>query len=94
LVLLLCEASRPSDRQRTRKFFQVALVVVAVLVSTTGFLGGAVVVGLNHDAWPQSSSEIRAGLGVGVGAFGAGTCIDRTDGGQWRLDRTGRVCWD
>ena len=33
--------------------FRVALLVVAVLVSATGFFGGAVVFGINHHAWPQ-----------------------------------------
>ena len=53
LVLLLSEASRSPDRRRTRMSFRVALLVVAVLVSATGFFGGAVVFGLNHYAWPK-----------------------------------------
>ncbi len=53
LVLLLSEASHRPDRRRTRMSFRVALLVVAVLVSATGFFGGAVVFGLNHYSWPK-----------------------------------------
>jgi uncharacterized membrane protein len=53
LVLLLSEVSRRPERRRTRLCFQVTLLVVAVLVSVTGFFGGAVVFGLNHYAWPR-----------------------------------------
>src|SRR5271166_5715040 len=53
LVLLLSEASRCPGRRRTRMSFRVALLVVAVLVSATGFFGGAVVFGLNHYTWPK-----------------------------------------
>ncbi len=53
LVLLLSEASWCPDRRRTRMSFRVALLVVAVLVSATGFFGGAVVFGLNHYTWPK-----------------------------------------
>jgi len=53
LVLLLSEASRSPDRRRTRMSFRVALLVVAVLVSATGYFGGAVVFGLNHYTWPH-----------------------------------------
>ncbi len=53
LVLLLSEASRCPDRRRTRMSFRVALLVVAVLVSATGYFGGAVVFGLNHYTWPK-----------------------------------------
>jgi mono/diheme cytochrome c family protein/uncharacterized membrane protein len=53
LVLVLSEASRSADRHRTRICFRVVLLVVAVLVSATGFLGGAAVFGLKHYAWPQ-----------------------------------------
>ena len=53
LVLLLSEASRSPDRRRTRMSFRVALLVVAVLVSATGYFGGAVVFGLNHYTWPK-----------------------------------------
>ena len=41
LVLLLSEASRSPNRRGTRMSFRVALLVVAVLVSATGFFGGA-----------------------------------------------------
>jgi mono/diheme cytochrome c family protein/uncharacterized membrane protein len=53
LVLVLSEASRRPDRRRTRVCFRVTLLVVAILVSTTGFFGGAVVFGLDHYAWPK-----------------------------------------
>jgi mono/diheme cytochrome c family protein/uncharacterized membrane protein len=53
LVLLLSEASRSPDRRRIRMSFRVALLVVAVLVSATGYFGGAVVFGLNHYTWPK-----------------------------------------
>ena len=53
LVLLLSEASRCPDRRRTRMSFRVALLVVAVLVSATGYFGGTVVFGLNHYTWPK-----------------------------------------
>jgi len=53
LVLVLSELSRRPDRRRTRMSFRVALLVVAVLVSATGFFGGAVVFGLKHYTWPQ-----------------------------------------
>jgi mono/diheme cytochrome c family protein/uncharacterized membrane protein len=53
LALVLSEASRLPGRHRTRICFRVALFVVALLVSATGFLGGAVVFGLKHYAWPQ-----------------------------------------
>jgi mono/diheme cytochrome c family protein/uncharacterized membrane protein len=53
LVLVLCELSRRPDRRRLRLSFRVALLVVAVLVSVTGFFGGAVVFGLDHYAWPR-----------------------------------------
>ena len=53
LMLLLSEASRCPDRRRTRMSFRVALLVVAVLVSATGYFGGAVVFGLNHYTWPK-----------------------------------------
>jgi uncharacterized membrane protein len=53
LVLLLSEASRRPERRRTRMCFRVTLLVVAVLVSVTGFFGGAVVFGIDHYTWPQ-----------------------------------------
>jgi uncharacterized membrane protein/mono/diheme cytochrome c family protein len=53
LVLILCELSRRPDRLRTRICFRVALLAVAVLVSVTGFFGGAVVFGLDHYRWPR-----------------------------------------
>jgi heme A synthase len=55
LVLVLSERSRHPDRQRTRMWFRVTLFLVTVLVSATGFLGGALVFGLDHYHWPQSS---------------------------------------
>jgi mono/diheme cytochrome c family protein/uncharacterized membrane protein len=53
LVLVLSELSRRPDRRRTRMCSRVALLVVAVLVSVTGFFGGAVVFGLDHYSWPR-----------------------------------------
>jgi uncharacterized membrane protein/mono/diheme cytochrome c family protein len=53
LVLALCEASRHPARLRTRMCFRVTLLVVAMLVSVTGFLGGAMVFGLDHYNWPR-----------------------------------------
>jgi mono/diheme cytochrome c family protein/uncharacterized membrane protein len=53
LVLVLSERSRHPDRQRTRIWFRVALFIVAVLVSVTGFFGGALVFGLKHYSWPR-----------------------------------------
>src|SRR5262249_43559826 len=48
LVLVLSERSRHPDRQRSRIWFRVALFIAAVLVSVTGFFGGALVFGLKH----------------------------------------------
>ena len=53
LVLVLGEVSRRPDRRRTRMCFRIALLVVAALVSVTGFFGGAVVFGLDHYRWPH-----------------------------------------
>jgi uncharacterized membrane protein/cytochrome c5 len=53
LVLVLSELGRRPDRRRTRICLRVALLGVAVLVSVTGFLGGAVVFGLDHYNWPR-----------------------------------------
>jgi mono/diheme cytochrome c family protein/uncharacterized membrane protein len=53
LVLALGEVSRRPDRRRTRMCFRIMLLVLAVLVSATGFFGGAVVFGLDHYRWPQ-----------------------------------------
>jgi mono/diheme cytochrome c family protein/uncharacterized membrane protein len=52
LVLALAEVSRPPNRRRTRVWFRVTLLVMAGLVLVTGFLGGAVVYGLDHYTWP------------------------------------------
>jgi mono/diheme cytochrome c family protein/uncharacterized membrane protein len=53
LVLLLSELSRHPGRHRTKISFGVTLCVAAILVSVTGFFGGAVVFGLNYHAWPR-----------------------------------------
>jgi uncharacterized membrane protein len=53
LVLVLSEVSRRSDRRVARMWFRVTLLALAVLVSLTGFFGGAVVFGLDHYTWPQ-----------------------------------------
>jgi uncharacterized membrane protein len=50
LVLILCERSQRSSVSRTA--FRVALFGIALLVSATGFFGGALVYGLDHYAWP------------------------------------------
>jgi mono/diheme cytochrome c family protein/uncharacterized membrane protein len=53
LVLLLSELSYRSERRHTRIVFRVTLLVVAGLVSVTGYLGGGLVYGLDHYTWPQ-----------------------------------------
>ena len=53
LVLVLSELSRRPDRRRTRMVFLIAVLTLAVLVSVTGFFGGAVAYGLDHYAWPR-----------------------------------------
>src|SRR5262249_29740831 len=53
LVLVLSERSRHPNRQRTRMWFRVTLLIVAGLVSITGFFGGALVFGLKHYTWPR-----------------------------------------
>lgn len=53
LLFLLSELSRPPHRHRTRFCFRATLVLAVILVSATGFLGGAVVYGLDHYKWPH-----------------------------------------
>ena len=53
LALVLSEASRRPEQRRTRMWFRFTLLVVSAMVMVTGFLGGAVVFGLNHYIWPQ-----------------------------------------
>jgi mono/diheme cytochrome c family protein/uncharacterized membrane protein len=53
VLVVLSEVSRVPGRRRTRVWFRVTLLVVALLVFLTGFFGGAVVFGLGHYAWPQ-----------------------------------------
>jgi mono/diheme cytochrome c family protein/uncharacterized membrane protein len=53
LVLGLSELSRRPDRGRSRIWFRLTLLVLAVLVLVTGFFGGAVVFGLDHYTWPR-----------------------------------------
>jgi mono/diheme cytochrome c family protein/uncharacterized membrane protein len=53
LVLVLYEVTCHLKPHRSRIWFQVPLIVLAVLVSVTGFFGGAVVYGLNHYNWPR-----------------------------------------
>jgi hypothetical protein len=53
VVLVLSERSRHPDRQRSRIWFRVALLIAAVLVSVTGYFGGALVFGLKHYSWPR-----------------------------------------
>jgi hypothetical protein len=52
LVLVASEVSRPPDGHRPRRWFRLALLVVAAVVLVSGFLGGAVVYGLDHYTWP------------------------------------------
>jgi uncharacterized membrane protein len=52
LVLVLNEAGRQEGCRRSRLWFQVCLLLVAVLVLVTGFFGGAMVFGLDHHTWP------------------------------------------
>jgi len=52
LLLVLSEGSQYPDRRRTRLWFRVSLLVVVQLILATGFLGGALVFGLDHYAWP------------------------------------------
>jgi heme A synthase len=52
LALVLSEVSRRADHPRPRRWFPVALLLVAVLVLVTGFFGGAVVFGLDHYTRP------------------------------------------
>lgn len=51
-LLVLCE--RASREAASRSFFRVALFAGAVLVGVTGFLGGALLYGLDHYTWPVS----------------------------------------
>jgi mono/diheme cytochrome c family protein/uncharacterized membrane protein len=53
LLFALSELSRSPDRRRTRFCFRATLLLAVILVSATGFLGGAVVYGLDHYQWPQ-----------------------------------------
>ncbi|MGO9600431.1 MAG: c-type cytochrome [Isosphaeraceae bacterium] len=52
LVLMLCEVRCRLEHRQTGLWFRVPLIVLAVLVSATGFFGGAMVFGLNHYNWP------------------------------------------
>jgi hypothetical protein len=52
-LLVLRESCRHPDRRRTRLWFRVVLLGEAVLVSVTGFLGGAMVFGLDYHSWPH-----------------------------------------
>ena len=53
LVLVLSEVGRHPDRRGIRLCFRVSLLLLATLVSITGFFGGAVVFGINYHAWPR-----------------------------------------
>jgi mono/diheme cytochrome c family protein/uncharacterized membrane protein len=53
LVLALSEVSRRPDRRATQQAFRLTLFLGAGLVLSTGFLGGALVYGLDHYAWPR-----------------------------------------
>jgi hypothetical protein len=56
LVLGLGEVSGRPDRRRIRSAFRAMLLVAAVLALVTAYLGGAIVYGLDHYAWPPSPS--------------------------------------
>lgn len=51
LVMILAGVSRSPERTRARAWFRAVLFVGVVLVLTTGFLGGAMLYGLDHYAW-------------------------------------------
>jgi hypothetical protein len=53
LVLVLSEVGRQEAGRRSRLWFRLSLLLVAILVLVTGFFGGALVFGLNHYTWPQ-----------------------------------------
>jgi uncharacterized membrane protein len=53
LTLILSEASRNPQRQRTRGWSRVAMLLLTGLVSVTGYFGGAAVFGLDHYNWPR-----------------------------------------
>jgi mono/diheme cytochrome c family protein/uncharacterized membrane protein len=53
LVLALSEVSLRQRRPWVRSCFVVTLFTLAVLVSVTGFFGGALVYGLKHYTWPR-----------------------------------------
>jgi mono/diheme cytochrome c family protein/uncharacterized membrane protein len=52
LLLVLSEMRRPG-RHLTRLGFRVMLLLVAVLASVTGYVGGAMVFGLDYHDWPK-----------------------------------------
>jgi mono/diheme cytochrome c family protein/uncharacterized membrane protein len=52
LLLVLCEWANRRDNRWARVVFRITLLVVALLVSATGYLGGAMVFGPDHHAWP------------------------------------------
>jgi hypothetical protein len=53
VVLFLSERWRRPERRRTLYVFRAALFVLVGIVSAAGFFGGAVVLGINHYAWPE-----------------------------------------
>jgi mono/diheme cytochrome c family protein/uncharacterized membrane protein len=55
LLLVLSEVCRRRDRPRARIWCLATLLVVAVLVLITGFLGGAIAYGLDHYSWPDGA---------------------------------------
>jgi uncharacterized membrane protein len=53
ILLVLAETSRRPERRWTRRCYRATLLVVALAVMVTGFLGGAVVFGFDHYQWPE-----------------------------------------
>jgi plastocyanin len=53
VTLLVGEASRRPGRQQARRWFRVLLVVVALMVLSAGFFGGALLYGIRHYDWSR-----------------------------------------
>lgn len=50
-VAWLCIASHLEGKQKLRKAYRIALLLTVSLVGPTGFLGGAMIYGIDHYAW-------------------------------------------
>jgi uncharacterized membrane protein/mono/diheme cytochrome c family protein len=53
LLLMFSELSRRPGRYRSRLGFRMMLLLVAILASVTGYVGGAMVFGPDYHNWPQ-----------------------------------------